>query len=141
MSFLPPATITLGGGWGTNGEYYSHTSNGHYELTNSNGNYLGGKAIEFTDNNGALTLDVNPASNGAGIPDQFDKGTGLNFTSETVVAGDYIKLKKSDGSVKANFTVPDFYTGTSGGGGGTSTEETTPLSTNTATKKVFCNFW
>lgn len=109
MSFLPPTTITLGGIWGTNGNYYLHTSNGAYNLIDGNGTNQLDKGIEFTDNNGVLTLNVNPTTNGSKPPSYFNN----NISSGVVVAGDSIALKHSN-TTRATFTVPNFYTGSSG---------------------------
>lgn len=117
MSFNPPSTITFSsGGWFTNGRYYQHISNGLYSLYNSDGTLNSStKDIKFTDSSGTLTLDVNP-STGTDAPASFNTG-GSDVTSGTVVAGNTINLKASDGVVRATWTLSNFYTG------GTSTEE------------------
>ena len=140
MTFSPPATITFSGDlWYTMGLYYTHISNGLYDLTDSSGSSTNQAAhIEFTDSSGVLTLDVNPSVNGGSTPAFFNNGSG-NVTSGTVAVGDTISLKRSDGVTRAVFTLPNFY---SASGGGTSTEEVTPTEPSVETvKKVHCNFW
>lgn len=135
MSFLPPSSISLvSGPWATNGYIYSHISNGAYDLRDANGNSIGtGLSIEFTDNNGVLTLNVNPTINGSSNPFYFN----AVLTSGVVTVGQSIALKSSNQVVRGVFIVPDFYTGAGGSGstGGSGSSSSTTL------KKVFCNFW
>jgi hypothetical protein len=127
MSFVPPNIITLGGVWSTT--TYEHTSNGHYDLI-----YLGsisfGQSVEFTDNNGVLTLNVNPASGGGTTPAFFTIAGGSQISSGVVSVGDNIQFFSASGAAKGTMIVPDFYTGAGGSGSSSSTN-----------KKVFCNFW
>jgi len=129
MSFNPPSTITFSGGsWVSSGRYYLHIGSGLYNLRNSDGtSNASDKDIKFTDSSGILTLDVNPTT-GTQAPSTFNSG-GSDVTSGIVVAGDIINLKV-DGSIRATFTLVNFYTGAGGGGSSSSTF-----------KKVFCNFW
>jgi len=138
MTFSPPATITFSGDlWYTMGLYYTHISNGLYDLTDSSGSSTNQAAhIEFTDSSGVLTLDVNPSVNGGSTPAFFNNGSG-NVTSGTVAVGDTITLKRSDGATRATFTLPNFYSGD------TNTEDIilNDDQDDVSFKKVHCNFW
>lgn len=137
MSFSPPSTIALDSSsdWGSNGDYYVHSSNGTYQL-NTNGTLQGNKNIQFTNTNGTLNLNVNPSSSGSGAPSSFKINDVQAGGSGVVQQGQTIKLYNGS-TLKASFTMPNFYSGSgSGGGPGTLSSDDTASFAGTTLQQI-----